>query len=185
MRYELEFANLCGIPTSTEKTFCKKNISLATFANKNRHRSKSWSLFINNKFENNLENFIMPENWECNIKPLTEIMVLNNQPRIFFNNNPDGIVQDYLYRYRFIIFLSSISEIPLEYQIYNNYFLKFTFLDQTIQYKLNFENGEETTKGFSLFVNKLKTFYFYTSGKEQIKSFLKKKEVIYYKILSI
>ena len=177
IKYENEFAHYCGIQTTNENTFYNLNISLASFGKKQKLRSKSWNLFIHNKFQDNLSNFEMPENWSFYVDPLSEIMILNNEPRKFINNNNSGIIQDYLHRYRFIIFLSSIDEIPFEYQFHNNFYLNFNLFDQTIKYKLNFSDSIETNEGTSLFLNKLKTFYFYCTDKEKIKYFLKNQKV--------
>ena len=177
IKYEHAFAHLCGIKTSKENTFYNQNISLAAFGQNKKLRSKSWNLFINNKFQNNLGAYPMPDDWAFNIAPLTEVMVLNNEPRKFIDVNRNGVVQNYLYRYRFIVFLAGIDEIPLEYQIYNNYYLKFSLFEQTVKYKLDFSKGKETNKGFAINLNKLKIFYFYCSGKQEVCNFLKQKQV--------
>lgn len=174
MKLEKTFANFCGIKTGKENTFYSQNISLATFGRKKKIRSKSWNLFAENKFSKSE----MPEDWSFDATE-TEIMVLNNKPRKFFENknNNSGVEQNYLHRYRLIIYLASIDEIPLEYQIFNNYHISFTIFDQTIKYKLNFEEGMNSSKGFTLFLNKIQVFYFYCSDKEQIRKFLQKEQV--------
>ena len=90
----------------------------------------------------------MPEDWSFDATE-TEIMVLNDKHRKFFENrnNNTGVEQNYLHRFRLIIYLASIDEIPLEYQIFNNFHIIFTIFDQTIKYKLNFEEGMNSTKG--------------------------------------
>lgn len=178
-KYEFEFAKFCGNNIDIQNNFYNKTISLATFGQNRKLRSKSWNLFIDNKFQNNLDNYKMPLNWEFSVEPMREIFVLNNQPRKFslLNQSQSGLVQNYLYRYRFFVYLSGIDEIPLEYQIYNNYSISFTLFDQTIKYKLNLQNGFESIRGFSICLNQIKTFYFYAAGKEEIKNFLIKEQV--------
>lgn len=180
MEYEMEFAKLCGKNISSENNFYDKTISLSTFGQKRKLRSKSWNLVISNSFHNNLESYKMPDNWEFSIEPLREIFVLNNQPRSFHdrNQNSSGVLQNYLYRYRMIIFLAAIDEIPLEYQIYNNYFISFEFFGQTIKYKLELTNGMNTVRGYTVLLNKIQLSYFYSSGKEQTKNFLINEQVI-------
>ena len=136
MRNEKTFADLCGIKTTNENTFYSQNISLANFGREKKLRSKSWNLFIDNKFQNNN----MPDDWTFEEKS-REIMILNDKPRKFLDNknNNFGIIQNFLYRYRLIVYLASIDDIPLEYQFFNNYYICFTLFDQTIKYKLNLQ----------------------------------------------
>lgn len=185
IEYEFEFAKFCGNSINDQNNFYNKTISLATFGQNRKLRSKSWNLFIDNKFQNNLDNYQMPLDWEFAVEPMREIFVLNNQPRKFslLNQSQSGIVQNFLYRYRFFVYLSGIDEIPLEYQIYNNYSISFTLFDQTIKYKLNLQNGFESIRGFSLCLNQIKTFYFYATGKEEIKNFLINEQVEFLIIL--
>ena len=89
----------------------------------------------------------------------------NNQPTI--NNK----VEKQLDRYRVMILLHYLRDIPDEREKAKNYYLEYTIFDQKVRYRIPLQSDSLSTVG----LNKLRIFYFFTNARKGINAYINAK----------
>ncbi|KAL4477278.1 hypothetical protein ABPG73_003404 [Tetrahymena malaccensis] len=175
---EFNFAKIIGIPV-TEDT--KINLTSATQLN-------GFYGTFNNPNQSKINNFIdnpgdkqMPQNWEFNIEPETEIIVKNNFP----SNESDNDLNK-LCKYRFMVLINSVRDIPIQKEVERNYYLEYSFLDIKEKYKIEMQHAVQSGDDYSNFhvpLNRMRIFYFFVTSRKQLNQFINQNQFLQINLL--
>ncbi|KAL4442889.1 hypothetical protein ABPG74_010778 [Tetrahymena malaccensis] len=169
IQQEYQFAKLLGIPCNEETKYNLVSLNQIDQANGGADNSDLSGMQKQKPDEQD------EGNWVLDIAPNTQLVVKNNQPKI--NNK----VQKQLDRYRMMILLHYMRDIPIEREDYNkNYFIEYTIFDQKVKYKLDLQNALVNPKDNTCIVglNKIRICYFFTNGRKGINSYIHQKQVL-------
>ncbi|EAS01971.2 Lmbr1-like motif protein (macronuclear) [Tetrahymena thermophila SB210] len=169
IQQEYQFAKLLGIPCNEETKYNLVSLNQIDQANGGADNSDLSGMQKQKPEEQD------DGNWVLDIAPNTQLVVKNNQPKI--NNK----VQKQLDRYRMMILLHYMRDIPIEREDYNkNYFIEYTIFDQKVKYKLDLQNALVNPKDNTCIVglNKIRICYFFTNGRKGINSYIHQKQVL-------
>lgn len=78
-----------------------------------------------------------------------------------------------LTRYRVMVLVHCISDIPLNIDTSKNYSIKFKVFDTPIEYKLDMDCRVQTGKTQMILMKKLRVFYFFAQGREGVTNYIK------------
>lgn len=88
----------------------------------------------------------------------------------------------FLNRFRIIIFIHKLDNIPIKVKTNKNYYLEIHILNQVIQFKLDMSalvlSEREDYKGKKLVLNKLFTRYFFSEGREGLVSYIEQQKYV-------
>lgn len=118
------------------------------------------NITANNSFFNSGNNFDVEKmlSSEKNLKPFVEL-------------------EKKMKRYRFMIYLQSISDLPQDLDMKKNYFIESTFFDQKIKMKLDLTMLQQKGKQIFLPINKIKVFYFFACNNKSVNEFFREEQV--------
>ncbi len=90
-----------------------------------------------------------------------------------------------LIRYRLMVYLQSLNELPEDIDLKKNYFVEYTFFDQKMKYKLDLSNIQKKGKQIYLPINKIKVFYFFAKDSKAVSDFFYEEKVFFHEKLSL
>ena len=139
---------------------------------------KSLGIQISDEFKDyplNASNpIINPSNANSKKKLSLEKMIISNK-----ESNP---LKKTLIRYRLMIYLQTLNELPADLDIKKNYFIEYNIFDQKLKYKLDMSNIQRKGKMLYLPINKVKVFYFFANDPRAVSEFFFDEKVIFYRI---
>lgn len=89
-------------------------------------------------------------------------------------------LQKTLTRYRLMVFIQSLNEVPADIDLKKNYFIEYSLFDQKIKYKLDVANIQRRGKQNYLPINKVKIFYFFSPNQRTLTDFLYEEKVRFF-----
>ena len=84
-----------------------------------------------------------------------------------------------LMRYRLMIYLQSLNELPGDIDLKRNYFVEYTLFDQKMKYKLDLANLQKKGKQIYLPINKVKVFYLFAHERKAVSDFFYAEKVFF------
>jgi len=153
----VKFSKIIGIQISEEMKDCPLNASTS-------------------------QNFFGTSTNDCSVEKLMnniEKVTASNTMRRFSTSE----LQKPLIRYRMMVYLQSLNELPEEIDLKKNYFIEYSFFDQKLKYKLDISNIQRKGRQIYLPINKVKIFYFYVQNEKALSDFFIEEKVIFLKYI--
>lgn len=87
-------------------------------------------------------------------------------------------LQKSLIRYRIMIYLQSLNELPGDIDLKKSYYVEYSLFDQKIKYKLDLNNIQRKGRQIYLPINKVKVFYFFVQSPKNLSDFFNEEKVV-------
>lgn len=84
-----------------------------------------------------------------------------------------------LIRYRLMVFLQSLNEIPADIDLKKNYYIEYNLFDQKLKYKLDVSNIQRKGRQNWLPINKVKVFYLFSPAPKLLGEFFSEEKVFF------
>lgn len=86
-----------------------------------------------------------------------------------------------LRRFRFVIILNFIKDVPFDLDKNKNYYLEYFILDQKVRSKIDINVIYQKGSANYIAINKIKLFYFFSSERKDVNFYLTEQKVKNYK----